>query len=194
MQLPRNTGHGQTTHPDICANLFDRYPPGPAHGGTLADHIARRSQALADQPLRQSGIQAAGHRVFGHALTGNKSAHLKLCFITVPLQAPGSHNTNGPGWVALLLGDREQVLALKPDYAQLSGLAIGVVAPWSLERDGDEAQFEVRAFIAGEGMPEDPVTGSLNAGLAQWLIGEGLAPLRYVASQGTAMRRVRARK
>ncbi|OZY42329.1 phenazine biosynthesis protein PhzF [Pseudomonas fragi] len=96
---------------------------------------------------------------------------------------------NGPGWVALLLGDREQVLALKPDYAQLSGLAIGVVAPWNLERDGDEAQFEVRAFIAGEGMPEDPVTGSLNAGLAQWLIGEGLAPSRYIASQGTAMGR-----
>ena len=96
---------------------------------------------------------------------------------------------NGPGWVALLLGDREQVLALKPDYAQLSGLAIGVVAPWSTERDGDEAQFEVRAFIAGEGMPEDPVTGSLNAGLAQWLIGEGLAPSCYVASQGTAMGR-----
>ena len=96
---------------------------------------------------------------------------------------------NGPGWVALLLRDREQVLALQPDYAQLSGLAIGVVAPWNPERDGDEAQFEVRAFIAGEGMPEDPVTGSLNAGLAQWLIGEGLAPLRYVASQGTAMGR-----
>ncbi|KMM83188.1 phenazine biosynthesis protein PhzF family [Pseudomonas taetrolens] len=96
---------------------------------------------------------------------------------------------NGPGWIALLLRDREQVLALKPDYAQLMGLSIGVVAPWNPECDGDEAQFEVRAFCAGEGMSEDPVTGSLNAGLAQWLIGEGLAPARYVASQGTAMGR-----
>ena len=96
---------------------------------------------------------------------------------------------NGPGWVALMLRDREQVLALNPDYAQLMGLSIGVVAPWNAGRDGDEAQFEVRAFCAGEGMPEDPVTGSLNAGLAQWLIGEGLAPARYVASQGTAMGR-----
>lgn len=96
---------------------------------------------------------------------------------------------NGPGWVALMLRDREQVLALNPDYAQLLGLSIGVVAPWNAGRDGDEAQFEVRAFCAGEGMPEDPVTGSLNAGLAQWLIGEGLAPARYVASQGTAMGR-----
>lgn len=96
---------------------------------------------------------------------------------------------NGPGWVALMLRDREQVLALNPDYAQLLGLSIGVVAPWNAAREGDEAQFEVRAFCAGEGMPEDPVTGSLNAGLAQWLIGEGLAPARYVASQGTAMGR-----
>ena len=96
---------------------------------------------------------------------------------------------NGPGWVALMLRDREQVLALNPDYAQLMGLSIGVVAPWNAAREGDEAQFEVRAFCAGEGMPEDPVTGSLNAGLAQWLIGDGLAPARYVASQGTAMGR-----
>ena len=96
---------------------------------------------------------------------------------------------NGPGWLALLLADREQVLALKPDYSQLRGLAIGVVAPWAPERDGDEAQFEVRAFLAGDGMQEDPVTGSLNAGLAQWLIADGLAPSRYVASQGTAMGR-----
>jgi predicted PhzF superfamily epimerase YddE/YHI9 len=48
----------------------------------------------------------------------------------------------------------------------------------------------VRAFFPGtDGMTEDPVTGSLNAGLAQWLIGAGLAPQRYVASQGTALGR-----
>ena len=96
---------------------------------------------------------------------------------------------NGPGWVALMLRDRKQVLDLEPDYSQLLGLSVGVVAPWQPEVDGDEAQFEVRAFCAGEGMPEDPVTGSLNAGLAQWLIADGHAPTRYVASQGTAMGR-----
>ena len=96
---------------------------------------------------------------------------------------------NGPGWVALMLRDRKQVLALEPDYSQLLGLSVGVVAPWQPVVDGDEAQFEVRAFCAGEGMPEDPVTGSLNAGLAQWLIADGHAPTRYVASQGTAMGR-----
>ncbi|MGY2291264.1 PhzF family phenazine biosynthesis protein [Pseudomonas sp. SDO528_S397] len=96
---------------------------------------------------------------------------------------------NGAGWLAVMLADREQVLALQPDYAQLQGLAVGVVAPWNPQREGDEAQFEVRAFIAGDGSPEDPATGSLNAGVAQWLLGEGLAPSRYVVSQGTAMGR-----
>jgi len=96
---------------------------------------------------------------------------------------------NGAGWMALRLKDRASVLALKPDYAQLQSLAIGAFAPWDPALDGTDAQFEVRAFIAGDGMPEDPVTGSLNAGIAQWLLSEGLAPDRYVVSQGTAMGR-----
>lgn len=96
---------------------------------------------------------------------------------------------NGPGWVAVMLRDRAQVLALEPDYPQLLGLALGVVAPWDSAKDGDDAHFEVRAFIAGDGMQEDPVTGSLNAGLAQWLMAQGLAPARYTVSQGTAMGR-----
>ena len=55
---------------------------------------------------------------------------------------------------------------------------------------GDECAFEVRAFFPGNNaMAEDPVTGSLNAALAQWLIGAGLAPDSYIASQGTALGR-----
>ncbi|QTT89755.1 PhzF family phenazine biosynthesis protein [Pseudomonas chlororaphis] len=96
---------------------------------------------------------------------------------------------NGAGWLAVLLAERGQVLDLQPDYAQLTGLAVGVIAPWNPERDGDAAQFEVRAFIAGDGMPEDPATGSLNAGIAQWLLGAGLAPASYVVSQGLSMGR-----
>jgi len=92
---------------------------------------------------------------------------------------------NGAGWLAVMLADRQAVLALRPDYSQLLGLAVGVIAPGT----GDDAQFEVRAFIAGDGAQEDPATGSLNAGLAQWLLGEGLAPERYVVSQGTAIGR-----
>ena len=96
---------------------------------------------------------------------------------------------NGAGWLALLLKDRQQVLTLKPDYYQLRDLAVGVVAPWDPEVDGDAAQFEVRGFIAGDGMPEDPATGSLNAGLAQWMLSKGLAPSAYVVSQGVTMGR-----
>lgn len=95
---------------------------------------------------------------------------------------------NGPGWVAVMLRDRAQVLGLEPDYPQLLGLALGVIAPWDSAKDGDDAHFEVR-IIAGDGMQEDPVTGSLNAGLAQWLMAQGLAPARYTVSQGTAMGR-----
>ncbi|WP_040262658.1 PhzF family phenazine biosynthesis protein [Pseudomonas massiliensis] len=96
---------------------------------------------------------------------------------------------NGPGWLALRLRDRQAVLDLTPDYPALEGMALGVFGPWNPELDGNEAQFEVRAFVAGEGVPEDPVTGSLNAGIAQWLYRDGQAPERYVASQGTAMGR-----
>lgn len=96
---------------------------------------------------------------------------------------------NGAGWLAVMLSDRQQVLNLQPDHAQMLGLAVGVIAPWDPEREGDEAQFEVRAFISGDGMPEDPATGSLNAGMAQWLLGEGLAPDSYTVSQGLSMGR-----
>lgn len=94
---------------------------------------------------------------------------------------------NGPGWVGVMLSSAEQVLAIEPDYAAMNGLELGIVGPYpSLA----ECQFEVRAFVASETNPnEDPVTGSLNASLAQWLIGLGLAPPRYVASQGTVLGR-----
>jgi predicted PhzF superfamily epimerase YddE/YHI9 len=88
-----------------------------------------------------------------------------------------------------MLADRNQVLALQPDYSQLLGLAVGVIAPCDPAHDDVDAQFEVRAFIAGDGAQEDPATGSLNAGVAQWLLAEGLAPECYVVSQGTAIGR-----
>jgi predicted PhzF superfamily epimerase YddE/YHI9 len=62
-----------------------------------------------------------------------------------------------------------------------------VVGPWTTAA-AKGADFEVRAFIPNRAS-EDPVTGSLNAGLAQWLIGEGIAPKSYIASQGTALGR-----
>ena len=103
---------------------------------------------------------------------------------------------NGPGWRAVMLGSAEQVLALRPDPAVLAGLDIGVVGPRGkvgvvgAQAAGLDSLFEVRAFFPGNnGLTEDPVTGSLNAALAQWLIGSGRAPQRYVAAQGTALNR-----
>jgi PhzF family phenazine biosynthesis protein len=91
---------------------------------------------------------------------------------------------NGPGWVGVLLGDAETVLALEPDFGSFGDLEIGVVGP---SADGPVA-VEVRAFCPGYGMPEDPVTGSLNAGIGQWLAGSRL-PSSYVAGQGIALGR-----
>jgi PhzF family phenazine biosynthesis protein len=93
---------------------------------------------------------------------------------------------NGPPWVAVMLDSREELLALKPDMTNLDPQDIGVFAPMP---KGSEALFEMRAFVGGGGPFEDPVTGSLQAGLAMWLIGSGRAPERYVAIQGTALGR-----
>jgi len=94
---------------------------------------------------------------------------------------------NGPGWVGVLLDDAHDVLELEPDRSKLDGWDIGVVGPW---RDGaadhpGDADAEVRAF---DSSTEDPVTGSLNASLGQWLAGTVL-PEQYVAAQGTAIGR-----
>lgn len=92
---------------------------------------------------------------------------------------------NGPGWVGVLLPSAADVLALEPDRGAFGDLKIGVVGE---HRDGD-ADVEVRAFCPQLGVPEDPVTGSLNAGLAQWLIATGRFPDSYVAAQGTVLGR-----
>ena len=107
---------------------------------------------------------------------------------------------NGPRWRGVLLRSAKQVLALRPDAAVLAGLDVGVVGPRAkvgvvgkaghAEEAAEAIAFEVRAFLPGHsGLMEDPVTGSLNAALAQWLIGAGIAPPRYTASQGTALGR-----
>jgi PhzF family phenazine biosynthesis protein len=91
---------------------------------------------------------------------------------------------NGPGWCAVMLRSARQVLSLEPDWAALAPLKLGVVGP---HESGHDAAFEVRALVGGA--YEDPVTGSLNASLAQWLIGAGLAKPAYVAAQGAALQR-----
>ena len=93
---------------------------------------------------------------------------------------------NGPGWCAVMLPSAEHVRAVRPDFARLGDVKLGLVGAFP---PGHPAAFEVRAFVPSLGVPEDPVTGSLNAGLAQWLIGAGLAPPAYQAVQGTALGR-----
>lgn len=95
---------------------------------------------------------------------------------------------NGPHWRTVMLRSVEQVLRVRPDSSLLAGLEIGVVAPCGPA--SGECAFEVRAFFPGHGgLAEDPVTGSLNAALAQWLVGAGLAPRHYTVSQGTVLGR-----
>ncbi len=96
---------------------------------------------------------------------------------------------NGPGWQAVLLGSAAEVLAVRPNAELIGHLDIGIVGPHPLPAS-DQPTFELRAFFPGNnGLAEDPVTGSLNAAVAQWLIGAGLAESRYVASQGAAIGR-----
>ena len=117
---------------------------------------------------------------------------------------------NGPQWHALLLDDPQTVLALKPDHSRLRelGAKVGVAARYAnanadrlIARSNrearasrspaapDAADLEVRAFAAPMGVNEDPVTGSLNASLAQWLMDEGQMPTHYLANQGACLGR-----
>jgi PhzF family phenazine biosynthesis protein len=91
---------------------------------------------------------------------------------------------NGPGWVGVMLASSAEVLALAPGPVDLP---VGVIGPYE---PGSPQAFEVRAFAPKDGSTlEDPVTGSLNASLAQWLTGTGRAHAPYVVSQGTALGR-----
>jgi PhzF family phenazine biosynthesis protein len=116
---------------------------------------------------------------------------------------------NGPVWLGLLLDDADTVLTLKPDHRMLRelGQKVGVAGIWSTDdspalivRSNREARafarteeapagIEVRVFAAPVGIEEDPVTGSFNASLAQWLIADGQMPERYVAAQGQTLGR-----
>lgn len=94
---------------------------------------------------------------------------------------------NGLKWLGLQLDSASTVLALEPDHAAMRGLVgTGVIGRHAA---GHDADVEVRGFVAGIGVPEDPVTGSLNACFAQWLIGEGVLPASYIAAQGTRLQR-----
>ncbi|CAN7615359.1 PhzF family phenazine biosynthesis protein [Acidovorax sp. LjRoot194] len=98
---------------------------------------------------------------------------------------------NGPVWLGLLLDSAETVLGLKPDHARLKDLGqdVGVIHVGPQASDMRQPGAVVRAFAAPMGNPEDPVTGTLNASLAEWLIADGLAPPSYLVAQGECLGR-----
>lgn len=112
---------------------------------------------------------------------------------------------NGPGWIGLLLDNAQSVLAIEPDPVALAPYKVGVIGAYQATDKTDtlkmDAAFEVRAFAPAGGILEDPVTGSLNAGLASWMVAEGIITrilpptqtsqpnLAYIVSQGTRLGR-----
>jgi PhzF family phenazine biosynthesis protein len=142
-------------------------------------------------PVRR---EASGRLAFAAPPTSVKPVDAELLHRLVPalgVAAPQVLNaawlSNGFPQLALELDSAATVLALKPDHAALKPIGkIGVVGRHA---PGHDADVEVRFFAAPIGVNEDPVTGSLNANLARWLIGAGRLPKAYVAAQGTCMER-----
>lgn len=133
------------------------------------DHLA-----FAAPPLRRSGpLEEADVTAIAAALGLERSEVLGH-----------SWADNGPGWQVIELGSAEQVLALDPDLSLLGDRKVGVMG-WRASADGP--LYEVRAFAPGA--VEDPVTGSLNAGIAQWLLSRGEALEQWTAAQGTVLGR-----
>jgi len=108
--------------------------------------------------------------------------------IGIPVEDIAHHQwvDNGAGWCAVMLKTASQVLAIKPNVEYLKTLKLGVIGPHPTDHEHD---FEVRAFVIPFGIHEDPVTGSLNAGIATWLINSGLSKDSYSVSQGAALGR-----
>jgi len=158
--------------------------------------------AFAAPPLRRRPVTASLLQETAQAL-GVRPTQIRAA----------QHLDNGPHWLGLLLDSVDTVLALQPDHARLRTLGhkIGVAALYPpapgqpIARSNHAARacaaqtaeplrlatpdLEVRAFAAAVGVPEDPVTGSLQAALAQWLMAEGVLPDHCLAAQGTCLNR-----
>lgn len=135
--------------------------------------------AFAAPPLVRSGPVASDQAAATRAALGlSEEQVLAMAWVD-----------NGPGWMGIELASAQEVLAVEPVLHLSTQLKAGLVGRWS-DPASVGKDVEVRAFY-GDGVDfmEDPVTGSLNAGLAQWLVGRGRLPDRYVAGQGVRRRR-----
>lgn len=132
--------------------------------------------AFAAPPLRKAGPATAA----------------EISQVAAALRVPASAAVaaewidNGPGWLGVLLADAAAVLALSPDYAVMGDLKLGVVGQHG---PGGPADVEMRAFVPTLGIPEDPVTGSLGAGMGGWLPRLGVVSPEFTIRQGTNLRR-----
>lgn len=157
--------------------------------------------ARSDVVVQQCGIGLVPVRIDGDRLAFEAPALLRdgpvepalLAQVAAVLGVPSAQIVdatwadNGPGWIAVLLGSAADVLALRPSAAGHPGhWDLGVVGPHPA---GGEVDWELRAFFGQGALIEDPVTGSLNASVAQWLLRSGRAHAPYVAAQGTAIGR-----
>jgi PhzF family phenazine biosynthesis protein len=195
------------THPDADYRVRIFFPGGemPFAGhptlGSCHAWLAAGGQAKSEFVVQECGVGLVRLRRDGQRLAfaapplrqGGPLPERRIAELAQALRVPrtdvlaGAYCDNGPGWHALLLKNAQQVLGLDPDRLALAGQKVGVVGAHPA---GHELAFEVRAFFPGpNGSTEDPVTGSLNAALAQWLIGTGIAPAAYVAGQGTVLGR-----
>jgi PhzF family phenazine biosynthesis protein len=170
---------------------------GSAHAWLEAGGVAMNPETLVQQcaaglvPIRRDGTRlafAAPPLIRGGDVDAEDLTEI-MAFLGIDrdMVVAAQWVDNGPGWVALLLTDAESVLALHPKAAESGRLsAVGVIGPYP---PNSEVDFEVRAFTSLVGIGEDPVTGSLNASLGQWLIATHRASSSYVAAQGTVIGR-----
>ncbi len=93
---------------------------------------------------------------------------------------------NGPGWAVVRLSTAQEVLDLKPDLTLIPDAMVGAIGAYPT---GAEHQFEMRTFAPKVGVAEDPVCGSMNAGVGQWLTAGGATPASYRVSQGAVLGR-----
>lgn len=159
-----------------------------ASGSTARRVVQECGIGLVDLHVDDATIafDAPALRRFGEPDAATLAAVLPPLGLTADEVIAASWVDNGPPWLGLLLRDAETVLGLTPDFAAFGETIVGVIGAHA---PGGPADYEVRAFCPQFSVPEDPVTGSLNAGLGVWLIGAGLAPDRYVAAQGTVLGR-----
>jgi PhzF family phenazine biosynthesis protein len=93
---------------------------------------------------------------------------------------------NGPGWAVVRLATAQEVLTLEPDLSRIPDAMVGAIGAYP---DGSDYTFEMRTFAPGAGVPEDPVCGSMNAAVGQWLMRIGAVSGSYRVSQGRRLGR-----